>query len=115
LSSFIIISSIAVILSILFISFVDSSSVYSQSTSNVSSNDNVTSEIRTPINLTAVVINSTESMKEDLIKLSQIIQNGNVTNAPTLISKLNDSVEVLYQCATLPFIENFSLTNDSKQ
>lgn len=74
---------------------------FSQTLNNSKSGTNNTdTDSRTAINLTAVVINSTESMKDDLMKLNQMIQDGDLSNATQTIDKINNTVGTLQVCAT---------------
>lgn len=88
----------------LSISMFEYEGAFSQSTDNVSNTDNGTgSSYETPINLTAVVKDSTDSMKKNLAELNKSIQNGNVSNALKQSNELNESIDALQQCMTLPF------------
>ena len=87
----------------LSISMFNYDNAFSQTLNNSKSDtNNITADSRTAINLTAVVINSTESMRDNLMKLNQMIQNSDLSNATETINKMYDIVGTLQKCATSP-------------
>lgn len=94
--------SIAIITLVLSTSIIYFDTVFAQSNNQTETTDN-----RTSINLTAVVINSTGSIKSDIMDINQMIQTGNVSGIMEKISHMNDTVITLEECATTPRHGNY--------
>lgn len=80
-------------------------SVFSQGSGNGSNSTMSGGDSRSPINITALVINSTESVKNGLIELDLMVQNGDIPKAIQKINEINETVNTLEGCVTSDTID----------
>jgi len=93
---------------IIILTFVSAISIFEPAKSFAQSNDNsstlnhTTDNLRTPINTTALIQNTTDSAKTDLKGINESLKNGDTKGAIDQYVRMHDNISTANVCATSP-------------